>query len=152
MIVSLAQLETVGVLFLGSKWTPEKQEKIRRTNEVRRVVDRYLHAVEQRRTSSKRERLTPDELSQRLERARVQADKLSGVKRLKKLQEAQDYQQRLDALEEADEVGFGVLEKEFIGIAAEYSEKNGIGPEAWREAGVSVSVLRAAGLDGSSDR
>ena len=138
---------------MGSKWTPEKQEKIRRTNELRRIVDRYLQAVEQQKRPSKRERLTREELSERVERAQAQADKLSGVKRLKKLQEAQDYRQRLEALEEADERRLRrASSSSSSSIAAEYSEKHGIGTEAWREAGVSVSVLRAAGLDGSSDR
>ncbi len=132
---------------LGSKWTPEKQEKVRRTNELRRIVDRYLQAVEQQKRPSTRERLSREELSERVARARAQADKLSGVKRLKKLQEVQDYRVRLEELEEADNVDLTALEQQFIGIAAEYSEKQGIGTEAWREAGVSVSVLRAAGLE-----
>ncbi len=136
---------------LGSKWTPEKQEKIRRTNELRRIVDRYLQAIEQKRPS-KRERLTRAELSDRVERAQAQAEKLSGVKRLLKLQEAQDFRHRLDALAVADEVDFSTLEQQFIEVAAEYSEKHGIGTEAWREAGVSVSVLRAAGVDRNSAR
>src|SRR4051794_1038060 len=125
--------EISGVSSLGSKWTPEKQEKIRRTNELRRIVDRYLQAVEERRRPSTRERLTREELSERVERARAQAEKLSGVKRLKKLQEAQDYRDRLDALGETDELDFGALEQQFIGVAAEYSQKHGIGTAAWRE-------------------
>ena len=137
---------------MGSKWTPEKQEKVRRTNELRRIVDRYLQAIEQQSLPSRRERLTRAELSSHRDRARTEADKLSGVKRLKKLQEAQDYRHRLEALEGADEIGFDALERQFIDVAAEYSEKHGIGGEAWREAGVSVSVLRAAGLEGSFNR
>lgn len=132
---------------MGSKWTPEKQEKVRRTNEVRRIVDRYLQAIEQQSQPARRERLTLEELSERAEQARQQADDLAGVKRLKKLQEAQDYQARAGALDQANSADLEALETEFIGVAAEFSEKNGIGADAWREAGVSVAVLRAAGID-----
>jgi hypothetical protein len=133
---------------MGSPWTPEKQEKVRRSNELRRIVDAYLLALEDDQAQDqRRETLSVEQLEQRLHRARSDAATMSGVKKLKKLQEAQNWQQRLDdAVAPGSSVDLKSLEKAFIEVAAEYSANQGITPPVWREVGVSPRVLRAAGL------
>jgi len=60
------------------------------------------------------------------------------------------YQARIDAQETLDQltatVDIDALEVGFVEYAGSYSERKGITWPAWREAGVSVGVLRAAGV------
>jgi hypothetical protein len=60
------------------------------------------------------------------------------------------FQARLDAQETLDQltatVDLHALEVGFIEYAGSYSERKGLTWPAWREAGVSAEVLRAAGI------
>jgi hypothetical protein len=60
------------------------------------------------------------------------------------------FQARLDAQEALDQltatVDLHALEVGFIEYAGSYSERKGLTWPAWREAGVSAEVLRAAGI------
>lgn len=60
------------------------------------------------------------------------------------------FQARLDAQEALDQltatVDLDALEVGFIEYAGSYSERKGLTWPAWREAGVSAEVLRAAGI------
>lgn len=60
------------------------------------------------------------------------------------------FQARLDAQETLDQltatVDLDALEVGFIEYAGSYSERKGLTWPAWREAGVSAEVLRAAGI------
>mgnify|MGYP001820643570 CR=1 FL=1 len=60
------------------------------------------------------------------------------------------FQARLDAQEALDQltatVDLDALEVGFIEYAGSYSERKGLTWPAWREAGVSAEILRAAGI------
>lgn len=70
------------------------------------------------------------------------------------LKRVQLIQERMDLLDELDgatsTVDLDGLEKEFIENAAPYSQRKGISYAAWRELGVSASVLRSAGISRAS--
>ena len=45
-----------------------------------------------------------------------------------------------------DSVDIGALEVEFVKAAGPYSQRKGIGYDAWRSAGVEPRVLKSAGI------
>jgi hypothetical protein len=59
-------------------------------------------------------------------------------------------QRRIDLEGELERLGSTVdmdaLEAEFVAVAKPYAERKGISYEAWREAGVPASALKAAGI------
>lgn len=66
------------------------------------------------------------------------------IKRLDLIQKRLDYEDRL--AESGDTVDFGELERQFIEVAAGYSQRKGITWTAWREIGVPAATLKAAGV------
>lgn len=66
------------------------------------------------------------------------------LKKLEMIQSRIDAEDQLADIEDA--VDADEVEKEFIEVAKSYSERKGITYSAWREAGVSAQVLRAAGI------
>ena len=89
--------------------------------------------------------VTPEGLEAKIadlnRRIRVESDPLARVDL---------YQSRLDAHDALDHLAatadIDALEVGFIEFAASYSTRKGITWPAWREAGVSAGVLRAAGI------
>lgn len=60
------------------------------------------------------------------------------------------HQERIDAQEALKNLGnspdISQAEKDFIEVAAAYSDRKGISYSAWRQVGVPASVLKAAGI------
>jgi len=83
-------------------------------------------------------------MTKRLERIEVEILEADPLKRLQLVQE------RLDLIDEIGsaetKVDLGALESEFVRAAKSYSERKGISYAAWRELGVSASVLKQAGV------
>ncbi|MGI9578490.1 MAG: hypothetical protein ACR2OH_09845 [Microthrixaceae bacterium] len=108
-----------------------------------RVVKNYLQALEQNKPKRGRKR-TPESIRKKL--AEIDAT-IDGADPLNKLTMAQ---QRLDLTAELanmeSDSDIGELEKDFVSVAAAYSERKGISYAAWREVGVSAAVLKAAGI------
>ena len=112
-----------------------------------RAVREYLEALEANRPKRGRKR-TPDSIKKRLntiENELPSADKLHA---LHLRQERRDLQQELTTM--GSTVDLAGVEKEFIAAAKSYGERIGISYATWREAGVSPSVLRQAGISRSS--
>ena len=108
-----------------------------------RAVRRYLEALEQ--NKPKRGRKRTAESAQR-DLRRTEEDLLTAdpLRRLELVQ------RRIDLTAEIDRMKTGVdlsgLEEQFVAVAEPYGERKGISYEAWREAGVSASTLKAAGI------
>jgi hypothetical protein len=108
-----------------------------------KAIKAYLEAIS---VPKRRGRpMTPEGLEARIaeldDRIRDEGDPLARVDL---------YQARLDAQASLDQLSATVdvdaLEAGFVEYAASYSTRKGITWPAWREAGVSAEVLRAAGI------
>lgn len=109
-----------------------------------RVVRAYLDAVEAHKPKRGRKR-TAESINSRLEQldSTIKTE-ANSARRVELVQERLDLQDQLAALESKDDLA--ELEKEFISIAADYSDRKGISYSAWREVGVPAAVLREAGI------
>ena len=108
-----------------------------------KAIKAYLEAIS---VPKRRGRpVTPEGLEARIadldQRIREESDPLARVDL---------YQNRIDAQDALDQltetVDIDALEVGFVEYAASYSARKGITWPAWREAGVSAGVLRAAGV------
>lgn len=108
-----------------------------------KAVRDYLAALEQeRKPGRKMDRPTIetriDEVQQRID------EEPDPAKRVDMIQRRLDLEERLVSMQ--DEPDLDALEKGFVDVAAEYSERKGISYTAWREAGVPAATLKAAGV------
>ena len=109
-----------------------------------KIVENYLSALEAQTGKLARGRRTREWLMERASQLNAAIPATSGVKRLTLTQELLDCQHDLESFAQSDNLGD--LEEAFIKVAASYSERTGISYAAWREVGVPVGALRAAGL------
>jgi len=112
-----------------------------------RAVRNYLEAIEAHKPKRGRKR-TPESMTKRLAKIDVEYAEGDQLRRLQLAQERLDLQRELNAAQSA--VDLTALEHEFVASAKAYGERKGIGYAAWREVGVSDSVLRSAGISRSS--
>lgn len=124
----------------------EHRDALRSGREETRIVRAYLEALEQHRP-----RRGPKRDAEKL-RARIERidDELPGAGRLESLtlhQERLDLESEIADLERRGEIG--ELEEEFVKVAAAYSARRGISPQAWLAVGVSKQTLRKAGIGAS---
>lgn len=108
-----------------------------------KVVRDYLDALRANKPKRGRKR-TGDSIKNRLaaiEQEMEDADPLTEVKLI---------QERMDLQSELENMGAGVdltaLESEFVKVAKNYSERQGISYAAWRAVGIEPSVLQKAGI------
>ena len=66
------------------------------------------------------------------------------AKRVDLIQKRLNYEEQLASHE--DEPDLAALEKDFVSVAKEYSDRKGIAYMAWREAGVPAAALKEAGI------
>lgn len=112
-----------------------------------RAVRAYLDAIEANRPKRGRKR-TPDSIKKRL--ATIDAE-LQSADRLRALHLRQERRDLLAELETMDQkVDLAGIEKAFVKAAKAYGERKGISYATWREAGVSPTVLKKAGISRSS--
>lgn len=107
-----------------------------------RMVKAYLNALTSRRPGRP---VTAESVSSRLDSIERRLESESDP--LVRLDLLQD---KLDAEGTLKEVGSGAevsdLEKDFVEVAASFSERKGISYTAWRQAGVPAAALKAAGV------
>jgi hypothetical protein len=108
-----------------------------------RAVRKYLEALEAHKPKRGRKR-TPESISSRLEKIDALLETADPVKRVDLIQERLDLIDELARLE--TNVDLSGLESDFVAAVKGYSERKGISYAAWREAGVSASVLKNAGI------
>lgn len=111
-----------------------------------RAVRRYLDALEAHKPKRGRKR-TPESIQRRLAIIESQLPHTDPLSRVNLYQERMDLTNELAAMD--DKVDLTELEQEFVKSAKSYSERRGISYAAWREAGVSASVLKQAGISRS---
>jgi hypothetical protein len=112
--------------------------------EQSRIVDRYLRAVTQPKPRGRK--VSKAALFERLGNAEKRARAATGVERLTAAQEVRDLRVRIAAVDSGDAVDVAALEKAFVKVAKNFSEKRGISYGAWRDTGVSAEVLAKAGI------
>ena len=108
-----------------------------------RAVRRYLEALDENRPKRGRKR-TADSMKKRLDKIDAEYAGADPLKRLQLAQERLDLQDELAASENT--LDLAGLESEFVAAAKGYGERKGITHAAWREVGVPVATLKAAGI------
>lgn len=121
----------------------EHKEALARGRQQAKVVREYLEAL---RTDGRRRRsINRQSLEAKIQRLQAQIDEEPNVaRRVQLIQQRLDAERRLAALEESADRR--ALEREFIAVAKEYSQRRGITYTAWREVGVPAAVLGEAGI------
>lgn len=109
-----------------------------------RAVRRYLEALEASKPRRGRKR-TREGIEKRLAAIEERMAAADALSRLHLVQERMDLEAELAASAEGG-VDLNALEAEFIQAAGPYSQRKGIGYDAWRSAGLEPRVLKAAGI------
>ena len=118
------------------KMSDEHKEALARGRQLSRTVNAYLTALEENRPKRGRKR-TAESIQKRLATIDASLADASPVKRLQLTQERLDLEAELVALDNAkDDSDLESLEADFVAIAKEYSDSQGITKAAWRELGV----------------
>ena len=130
-----------------SKMTDEHKAALAEGRAQGRAVRSYLEALERNKPRRGRRRTTAG-IKKRLDAIEVEINEADPLKRVQLIQERMDLLDELDGA--TSTVDLDGLEKEFIENAAPYSQRKGISYAAWRELGVSASVLRSAGISRAS--
>ena len=108
-----------------------------------RAVRRYLEALDENRPKRGRKR-TEESVARDLARTEEELATSDALRRLELIQRRLDLQVELEKM--GTTVDLSALEAEFVAVAKGYAERKQISYEAWREAGVSASTLKAAGI------
>ncbi len=103
----------------------------------------YLEALEAHKPKRGRKR-TPESMKAKLVKIEAELETADPLRRVQLIQERLDINAELEAGTES--VDLSALEADFVAAAKGYSERKGISYTAWREAGVSAPVLKAAGI------
>lgn len=106
-----------------------------------RIVRQYLEALESTRPRRGRKR-TPESIRRRLNTIEANLPTAEPLSKLHLVEERQRLQSEL--AQSGDKVDVGALEKAFVKVARPYGERKGISYSAWRQVGVSASVLQQA--------
>ena len=108
-----------------------------------RSVRLYLEALESNRPKRGRKR-TAESVTRRLTTVDRQIAAADPLRKLQLVQEQMDLQAELDTME--NKIDLGALEKDFVKAAKSYSQRKGITYAAWRQIGVTPTVLKRAGI------
>jgi hypothetical protein len=112
-----------------------------------RIVRDYLEALRDNKPKRGRQR-TAATISARLAAIETELSTADAIDELRLVQERRDLQIELDRKELAVDVS--KLEADFVKVAKNYSQRQGIAYASWRDVGVKASVLKAAGLSPSN--
>lgn len=109
-----------------------------------RIVRDYLEALRTNRPKRGRKR-TADSIKKRLKAVADELAVADALSELKLIQEQMDLEIELENFGEM--VDLSGLETDFIRVAKQYSQRQGISYGAWRKVGVEPRVLKSAGID-----
>ena len=127
----------------GKKMSAEHKAALAKGREQGRAVREYLAALNEEKKPGRK--LDPETLQQRIGETQGQIDaEPDPAKRVDLIQKRLNYEQKL--ANTGEQVDLDALEKEFVKVAKEYSERKGIAYMAWREAGVPAATLKEAGI------
>jgi hypothetical protein len=108
-----------------------------------RAIRVYLEALDAQAPKRGRKR-TPESIQKQLAELDNKMANANALNRVNLFQQQLDLELELGRLEEV--VDISTLEAGFITHAKSYSERRGISKAAWKAAGVSPAVLKAAGI------
>jgi len=111
-----------------------------------RAIRQYLEALEAHKPKRGRKR-TPESIAKQLDAVNDEIPTADPMKRLTLIQQRIDLEKELANTDVV--VDLSELEDGFIAAAKDYSARKNITYAAWRELGVSASVLKAAGISRS---
>ena len=109
-----------------------------------RIIRESLDAVDANRPKRGRKR-TPESISRRLNAITKELAVADSVTKVRLVQERLDLQRELKMMK--TKVDLAAIEKKFLRVAKRFSERNNITFDAWREVGVSIDVLKRAGIE-----
>ena len=112
-----------------------------------RIVRRYLEALAATKPKRGRRR-TMSSVEKRLAAVEEAIESADRITMLKLSQERLDLINELESMAVDD--GMKEIEEDFVAIAAQYGNRQGISYAAWREVGVQPDVLRRAAISRSA--
>ncbi len=111
------------------------------------AVRKYLEALRANKPRRGRKR-TADSVNNRLAAIDEELATADPLTELRLVQERRNLEAELATMDSG--VDLAELEQAFIGVAAAYSERQGISYASWRDVGVPAAVLRSAGIGRSA--
>lgn len=126
-----------------AQMTEEHKRALAKGRRQAKIVRNYLQALQK--DSRRGPKLDEKSLRKRVDDLHKKIEEEDDpARRLELVQKRLDYENQLDDIKEEPDIE--ELEKSFIEVAKEYSERKGITYKAWREEGVPAATLRSAGL------
>ena len=107
------------------------------------AVRNYLEALTSNKPKRGRKR-TPASIDARLKTIAAKIDSADALTKLSLIQERKDLEAEKASMGETSDASS--FEKDFVAVAASYSERKGIDYASWRAMGVDAKVLKAAGV------
>lgn len=108
-----------------------------------RIIREYLEIVEATRPRRGRKR-TPESITRRLSLIATEMKTADPVTKVRLIQERLNLRSELAGMKSKAEVA--AAETKFVKVVKKFSDRNDITFDAWREVGVSPSVLKKAGI------
>ena len=108
-----------------------------------RIIREYLEIVEATRPRRGRKR-TPESIARRLSLIATEMKTADPVTKVRLIQERLNLRSELAGMKSKAEVA--AAETKFVKVVKKFSDRNDITFDAWREVGVSPSVLKKAGI------
>ena len=108
-----------------------------------RIIREYLEIVEATKPRRGRKR-TPESIARRLTLIAGEMKTADPVTKVRLIQERLNLRNELAGMKSKTEVA--AAESRFVKVAKKFSDRNDISFSAWREVGVSPSVLKKAGI------
>ena len=109
-----------------------------------RIIREYLEIVEATKPRLGRKR-TPESIAKRLSVINSEMKTADPVTKVRLIQERLNLRSELAGMKSKTEVA--AAEQKFVKVAKKFSDRNDITYDAWREVGVSQSVLKKAGIE-----
>jgi len=109
-----------------------------------RIIREYLEIVEATKPRRGRKR-TPESITKRLSLITTELKTADPVTKVRLIQERLNLRNELAGMKSKTEVA--TAEQKFVKVAKKFSDRNDITYDAWREVGVSPTVLKKAGIE-----
>ena len=108
-----------------------------------RIIREYLEIVEATKPKRGRRR-TPESITRRLAAINTELKTADAVTKVRLIQERLNLRRELTAMKSKSEINSAELK--FVKVARSFSQRNDITYDAWREFGVTPTVLKRAGI------
>jgi hypothetical protein len=109
-----------------------------------RIIREYLEIVEATKPKRGRRR-TPESIARRLAVINTELKSTDAVTKVRLIQERLNLRRELAGMKSKTEIA--AAEAQFVKVARSFSRRNDITYDAWREFGVTPTVLKKAGIE-----